>query len=62
MSDTYKVRMMVLVMMGGYDPDVAKVEAKEMAEDAGFTVLHVEEPDLLQTKSQWGSAEEDIYP
>lgn len=62
MSDTYKIRMTVLVMMGGYDPDIAKLEAREMAEEAGFSVLNVEEPDLVETKFVSGSLEGDIYP
>ena len=62
MSDTYKVRMTVLVVMSGYDPDVVKVEAKELAEDAGFTVLSVEEPSRTPIRSRYDAPEGDIYP
>lgn len=62
MTDTYKVRMTVLAMIASGDDHEAKDTAMELAESAGLTVLHVEEPDKITKLATWGSLEGDIYP
>lgn len=62
MSDTYKVRMMVLVMVPAVDAWDAEHVARDIAADAGLDVLHVEDPEVVPTNYPHGSLEGDIYP
>jgi len=61
MTDTYKVRMMVLAVLHADDPEEAKQSALEMAADAGLAVLHTEEPEKVASPPQFRD-QGDIYP
>lgn len=63
MTDTYKVRMTVLALIPTQDSREAHQSALDMAAESGLTVLHVEEPELVNPQPYpYGSAEEDLYP
>lgn len=62
MTDTYKVRMTVLALVKESDSRFSTQDiAMELAESAGLTVLHVEEPEKVVAPSRFRD-EEDIYP